>query len=227
VKSWLVRTWRWAGEKPYFWANVLLALGTVALTSVWSGPVIQGAPSDTRLRVWAVTLQLIGIWTVWRDLTSTAHDFGRDSILSSLSAWLRRGWSTPARTASMAGSAIGQSTVRGRAKSRWTVDATQPLEVRVQRLEANVNLIDQSLDAAFADIDRRGDEIESKVGDERIQRETADAALETRLKHTAVGNFSVLAFGAGWLVVGTVLGGLAPEIVRLSNHDWVAVLHSL
>ena len=55
------RKWRWAREKPYAWASLALVAGTFIVLFVWPGP------SDTRLRLWSLGLQLIGAWNVWHD----------------------------------------------------------------------------------------------------------------------------------------------------------------
>ena len=88
--SWIKRKWSWAKQKPLFWWNTVFAATLVAVIWVWPAP----NSSDLRVRLLGMVLQLIGILTVWHDLTSAARHFGKGGPLSfftSTGKWLKAG----------------------------------------------------------------------------------------------------------------------------------------
>ena len=209
--NWLQRKWNWARQKPLFWANVLLL--TVTVVVVFFAPSPNGG--DVRLRVLAVALQLIGAWTVWRDLTLTARQFGKSDILGSTWGWLKAGFSNRSIVASATGLSMSSATGRARGKARITIDPTASIEKRIINLEYFTEQIDKSIDAAYKEIDGRAAELEGKVKAESAARSAAIADVQRSLESAATGNFAHLAFGAVWLAVGAVLGTLAPEIAHI------------
>lgn len=47
-----------ARSNPFAWACLVLGFVTIALIWIWPGPMVDRVPSDTRLRLWALMLQL-------------------------------------------------------------------------------------------------------------------------------------------------------------------------
>lgn len=217
------RKWQWACEKPHAWAWLALAAGTIGVVCVWPGPVVQGVPSDTRLRLWALALQLIGAWTVWHDLTGTALKHGHPGIIRGTLDWLRAGLLGPKTIVSVGEAFELSDALSARGRTRWPVDPTLSVEQRVARLERNQELVDGELDSAFREIDLRDMQAMTRSKEEAGKREAAVRELRDQIRDSAIGNFPILAFGAWWLFIGTVLSALAPEIVRVVAGQWAAV----
>lgn len=213
--------WSWAKEKPWYWASLLLAVGTWAVLFGWPGPMLKEGPSDARLRLWALCLQLLGAGLVWFDLARTARNFGDAGVLSDGWAWLRRGISLRRPAKEITLSALsGNIQIAGIAAAGLLVGAQPTLEERVASLETKT----QATERAQA---RLEDEILKVEGAARAAVLLRFEALrgqqvdsERRLQSRAVSSYPHLAFGAAWAGVGTVLAAMSQEIVRLVAGQW-------
>jgi hypothetical protein len=214
--------WNWASQKPLIWANLGLLGATVLVLFEFPSP----DAGDSRLRLWSLILQLIGAWTVWRDLTSTARQFGKPGILTSTFDWLKAGFAgrKVVLLGGVASLGMGSSSARG--KVRTTIDAAAPIEDRVKNLEALARQIDDSVDEAYKEIDRRADKLGEQIKAEAIARSGEVAGLRQMLESAVTANFGHLAFGAFWLAIGAILGTLAPEITKIvagrGSEVWIA-----
>ena len=70
--NWVGRKWQWAMRNQLFWWNIVLILATIVFVFILRSP----GESDFRVKTLGMVLQLIGVGTVWFDLTSTARAFG-------------------------------------------------------------------------------------------------------------------------------------------------------
>jgi len=209
--SWIKRKWSWAKQKPLFWSNLLFLAAVVAVIWVWPAP----NASDLRVRLLGMVLQLVGIATVWLDLTDAARHFGKGgaiSFLVSTGKWLKAGIFGSNVTLDVHS---GRMIVRGgrpRLKVRRTISPESPLPERIAALEALATQIDADLDNAFKEIEERASELKTKISTEAAAREHSINDVKRSLESTTTGNYAPLAFGAFWLAVGVVLATLAPEI---------------
>ncbi len=224
--GWLRCKWAWAKENPLFWANLVLMAISSLLIFVWTGPGLATGPSDLRLRTWGMLLQLLGVFTVWFDLTSTARKFGKGGFVRHTLVWLRALFGRSVVIGGAAG-AIGVAGMRARMKGRRPIQPNAPLPDRVATLETNVEKIDEDLDAAYREIDKRADEVDAKIKAESGERDRSIREVKTSLEDATTGNFSALAFGAAWLAIGVVLATWAPEIVKVVGGQWDEVWRAL
>ena len=208
--TWLRRKWNLLLGKPLVWANVGLAGATVL------GLVAIAAPSneDFHVRSIGLILQLIGIWTVWSDLTATARSFDRPTIVQSSLRWLRALLGLTVAVDDVRAS--GTNTVSGSVymKVRKTIRPEDPIENRVAVLEALVAQIDGDLDTVISGLQRRATETRKAIEAEAEKRRLSLETLERKLERAVLGNFSKLAFGVFWLAVGVVIATMAPEIAQ-------------
>lgn len=217
--NWIKRKWSWAKQNPLFWCNFVFIAAIVAVTCWWPAP----ETSDFRVKLLGMVLQLVGILTVWHDLTAAARHFGKGGPLSffvSTWEWLKAGiFGSP--TIALGGSAsVGLGVITGRGRARQPVKPDAALAVRVAALEANLAQIDADLDNAFKEIEERTSELKSKISAEAAAREHSINEVKRSLENTATGNYAPLAFGAFWLAVGVVLATLAPEIALAAAGRW-------
>lgn len=219
--SWLARKANWAAENRLFWWNLALVFACVAVIFVWPSP----NAGDFRLKTLGMVLQLIGIATVWFDLTATARDFGKGGIFKRTWKWLRRGFGPQDVIGSATGISAATMTGKMRPKLRNTIDPTAPLPDRVAGLEAFVGQVDADLDSAYREIDTRAAELNVKLDEERSAREGSISEVKRSLERATAGNYSTLLFGAVWLFVGVVLSTWAPEIAKqiAGQLDWVSL----
>lgn len=217
--SWIKRKWSWAKQNPLFWCNFVFIAAILAVIWAWPAP----NASDFRVKLLGMVLQLVGILTVWHDLTAAARHFGKGGPLSffvSTGKWLKAGLF--GATIQLGGaSSVSISTFgSARIKSRQPINRDIPLTDRVAALEAIAAQIDADLDSAFKEIDERTSELKTKISTEAAAREHSIGDVKRSLESTATGNYAPLAFGAFWLAVGVVLATLAPEIALAAAGRW-------
>ena len=193
---WIVRKWQWAKENPYFWLNLVLILVTACLTCLWPGPTIDGVQSDLRIRLWGGFLQLLGAYTVWRDLVGTESMFSKGTFLSRTAHWLKRGLLGNYTVTGFAASVMQSTTARAHGRVRWTVDATKSLESRVSSLEANVSYIDDELTGIQKEMQSLENSLTHKIQSETITREEWQRSTEAKIAEAFSGNTAPLACGA-------------------------------
>lgn len=217
--SWTKRKWSWAKQNPLFWCNFVFISASVAV--IWASPAPNA--SDLRVRLLGMALQLVGIVTVWLDLTDAARHFGKGGPLSFLVntwEWLKIGIFGPKRIAVSSCAEGGYDIFAGRGRLRQPIGPSAPVLERVTALEVIVAQIDAGLDSAFQEIDERTRELRTKISAEAAAREHSIGDVKRSLESTATGNYAPLAFGAFWLAVGVVLATLAPEIALAAAGRW-------
>jgi hypothetical protein len=216
--EWLSRKTRWAAENPLFWWNLALVLAAVAVVLIWPSP----KAGDFRVKTLGMALQLLGVVSVWLDLTATAREFGKGGVLKRTWKWLQRGLGGGNVIVAATGNALAAFTGRARAKVRHSINSSASLPDRVAGLEQLVGQVDADLDGAYREIDHRVSEVNGQLAKERSARESSISDVKRSLERAAAGNYSTLLFGAAWLFVGVVLSTWAPEIAKLvaDQLDW-------
>lgn len=219
--NWLLRKWVWAREKPLFWANLLLAALVVVVVFI----VPARDASDFRVRALGMGLQLLGVLTVWRDLTTTARHFGKAGFLRGTWQWLKAGVFGRNVTISASLSGAVAMGMRARAKLRAATNPAASIADRVEALERRTMQIDDDLDKAYQEIDKVSSKLDSKVAAEADARGKAIDEVKRSLESAVTGNFSKLAFGAFWLGVGVILATLSTEISLAAAGRWAELLN--
>lgn len=221
--NWIRRKWTIAKQNKLLWWNLLLVSCTWVV--IFGYPAPTGA--DLRLRIWAMVLQLVGVVTVWADLTGAANAFKRDGIFKRTKSWLRALCGVPVTlSANMTGSFPGL-TVSVRASQRIPAKPDATIDERVATLEANAAYMDVEIAGAYSHTDKKTSELQEKINQESQTRTHEHAVLKKSLEDLAVGNYAVLLFGVVWLGAGVCLSSLAPEIVKIVAGDAAAVLTML
>lgn len=217
----------WAKQKPLFWANALLGLVTVGVIFLFPGPIVSGVPSDFRIRTWSMILQLTGAYTVWKDLTATAYDFGKGNFLGSTWDWIKSGWRGHGHTLASGSIALAAASARARAKVRQTINSQATTLERLNTIEKLLGQIDDDLTGAYKEIDATRHDLEARVQAEESTRTAEIQAVKNQLDKAITGNITVLAFGAFWIFIGIVLSGWGPEIAKLVAGQWHAVWEAM
>lgn len=217
---------RHAGRAPLFWVSVSLAVITFLLLVVWRGPELNGAPSDLRLRLWGMVLQLLGVATVWLDLTGTGRQFGRTGPLREWASWIAGFFRSQDVRSTHATFVMGKPQVvaHGRAKHGPT---TPDLDGRVEALEKNLEALASSIDARQRAIEDRASALAQKTAVEHESLARSLGELQGTVSRVAVGNVDTLLFGVAWLAIGVIIATLAPELARIAAGQWSTVFSAL
>lgn len=218
--NWFQRKWQWAMRNKLFWWNIVLIAASVLFVGFWRSP----GESDFRVKTLGMVLQLIGVGTVWFDLTSTARAFGKSGMLMRTKKWMKDGFSGDAMVMLTGVSAQASASSFGRATVRCPVDETADQDRRIEALEKNIGKIDEDIGAIFRELDQQSVVAKERAANEEQMRAKAVAEVRRELIEASVGNFPVLVFGAVWLAVGVVLSTWAPEIAKVAAGNWHSVL---
>ncbi len=172
-------------------------------------------------------LQLLGAITVWLDLTDSARKFGKGGFLKSTWEWLQAG--IYGRTVSVSASCSSAFAIGGSARiqQRRNLDPNASTNSRLEALEFNLSKIDTELSSAFTAIEESASKLKDQISEESRKRDEAHKELQKDLQEAIVGNYTKLAFGAAWVVVGIVISAVAPEIARLVAGQWSVVWAAL
>lgn len=217
--NWISRKWHIARQNPLAWWNVVLIGLCVSVIFIWPAP----NASDFRVRTLGMVLQIVGVLTVWHDLTATARQFGRDGSIHRTLAWMKalifgQGQTLTPVTADLV---IGWG--RPRVISRQRLSSELPIDERVKNLEVLASQLSREIDAAMMDIERGEQELIDKIKAEGSAREQALGDLKQSLVSATAGNYPVLLFGAWWLGIGVIIATLAPEIAKVVAGRWCEV----
>lgn len=207
--------YRIARENPLLWLSLILAIGTAAAVWFWPAPTIENTPSDFRVRTWGMVLQLIGAYTVWRDLSQSARRFGKASLLANTIDWAKR--LIRGRGHVVSGSLTAQFNISGSGRGtirQPTPPAGAPIEARIETLEYNLSKIDEELSSAFHQIAETETKLREQIVEESRKRDSAHKELQNDLHEAIVGNYAALVFGAFWVAIGIIISAWAPEIAK-------------
>lgn len=216
----------WARQNPLFWINISLATMTIILLTQ-QVPVVNGSQSDLRFRLWGMALQLIGAWTVWKDLSATAKKFGKVGMLRRNLAWLQDGFMGHERTLNSEGNNSLNMSCSARASVRRKIDASKSIEERLEILERNFRYIDNDLENALKTIDEQNYELTAKIQEQNSQFNQAINKANMDINDGFSGNYGILLFGLCWLFFGIVFASIAPEIIKITNHQFENIILSL
>lgn len=219
----VTQKWRWAMQKKLFWWNCLFAVCTAGVPYFWPAP----DQSDFRIRTLGMIFQIIGVATVWFDLTATARSFGKQGYLRATWDWIRAGLFGRNIVVCLSGNAMATSGGRARIKQRQTIASNVRQLQRIEALENFVVQVDRDLDDAVNEIYRSETELLAIIKSETAERKVAVGEVDTRLKEASTGNTSLLSFGVVWLGVGVVLATWSPEIAKIVGGHWSAVVKTI
>jgi len=184
---------------------------------------VGGSPIDTRLRARALLLQVVGDVLALDDLAGAAREAGHDGVWGSIKAFFVEAVRGRNRTIHLTAGVLrmGGGVLAVKVRSAPGPDA--PVEVRLRALEADIKAIDAAVDELRASQPTEVHAVTEKIETLSTRLGQEVATIDERLRSRAAGNFAQLAFGASWVLVGTFLSGLAPEIVGIAAGQWAAV----
>lgn len=220
VTAFVRRKWTHVCINPLFWLNIALVLGTVAFAWRWPGP------TDTRMRYWALFLQVVGAWIVWRDLTGSARDFGVNGILLRNWRWFKSLFGFKTLYPVGASFTFDHAILSAVPTVSVPIDPAAPIEERLRVLEQYIKLVDEALAVSTGLIYQREAELRKQIRSTKEDLDRAIRSTDDRLKDVAVGNYPKLLFGAWWVLIGTVLSGVAPELSKILAGRWQEILLS-
>jgi hypothetical protein len=147
------------------------------------------------------------------DLSGAAKKYGHPGVFRNLWQWLVEGLTGRGVTLTV-NAWIGSVASAGSARitQRTKLVPNAGTSERLAAIEANLQQVDSDLSAAFKQVDSLSGELKNKLQDEANARTRAIEELASAERERVRASFPNLAFGAAWVLVGTVLSGLSPEL---------------
>lgn len=221
IRNALGARWEAAKELPLVWLSLALALAVVLVTLVWPGP------SDLRIRLVGLALQLVGALTVGFDLARTVHDLTGEGLGARVSRLAKELVFGRQMGTISGGGLLPGGPARTQMRPRGIVVPNGSLSERLAILEAAVSALRNEVDEVSHRQSTQHAELARKLHEETEQRRAGDIALQMRLRSVATGNADLLVFGIVWLCVGLLLATLAPEIWKVVTGSGHEVLQAL
>ena len=206
-------------QNQLFWWNIVFLTASIVFIFIWRSP----GESDFRIKTLGMFLQLIGIATVWFDLTSTARTFGKTGMIQRTKEWLKTGFIGDATVYLTGVTAQANATCSARATVRWPIDPNVVESARIEAVEKNLVKIDEDIQSLFRELDQHAAAARERSLNEENMRAQAVAEVRRELIEASVGNFPILLFGAVWLAVGVVMSTWAPEIAKIASGNCAGV----
>jgi len=219
-KKFIITKLDWARGNQLFWANAALIFATLLI--LWFP-----GPSDLRIRLWGMALQLLGAFTVWHDLAGAARDFGVTGIVKRNLAWVKRGFRNKSPVNGSAEIILGSLASSSSGTVRATLHVGASLEERVSMLERRLRQVDDAAVKAQNLINEKERLLRQKIAQLEQSLVSKVEEVNLKLKTAVVGSYPVLLFGAAWLVVGIVLSSVAPEVAKSLEGEWVQIWRNL
>lgn len=226
VRAFLRRKTIWVVQGKLVWWNLIL-IGITALALRYPGPVVDGAPSDFRLRVWAMVLQGVGAYIVWRDLVGSADDFGATGVFRSTLEWVKSGLGFPTTVQGSASIQLNSAMSAALGQVRPIIDPTADVKHRLHTLEEYVRHLDTAISGHAVAAQKNKDELRHEIATARSELKQLISELDQKLKNSMIGSYPLLLFGAWWVLIGMMLSSLAPDLAKLAAGQYCALWKAL
>jgi hypothetical protein len=224
--SLIIEKWEWAKQKPLFWLNITLVLLTVTLLRR-PLPIVNDAPSDLSLRLWGMGLQLIGAFTVWKDLSSTARNFGKEGVIYGALKWLRVGFTFRKTSINLSAGACSGSSSSAALSIRQTVSSAATIQERLSALERNYQSMKDELSHAVREMNSQAAAVNARFNEQHALFTRKIDETHNKINDGLVGNYGMLLFGVCWLCFGIVFASVAPEFAKVLSGQWESIWLSL
>jgi hypothetical protein len=173
----------------------------------WSVGGLRSDPSAAAMTM-AGLLELAGLGLVFWDLVVRPGEFSTPGIWHNLRDWFRRLVAAlrkpPPAVLDIHGASHGHSADSADVTVRLQGNAT--FDERLEHLQLQVEGLEARFREARKELSRDVQNLRDEIAAERKARDGSFAAIQARVKNMAIGNLRWEWVGAGWVLVGIVLG---------------------
>lgn len=204
--EYLRRLWNWLKEAWLFW----LALLVVAVSLLFAfGP----GPSEPRIRITGLALQLLGISTVAWGIHQTRVLFGRPTIISVVRKRLSRLPKYRPRRVTGECHINLPSPIVFATGYEWINPPDASLDARITAMEENLKRVNERVDRTKDLLRQEVCNREDALNLERQAREKENQELSQKLEMSETGGLHISAMGLMWLALGLIMSTVTNEIV--------------
>jgi hypothetical protein len=209
---WLLALCRWLLEPRLFWITVF-ALGIAVIAAIW-------LRSEPAFRWVGLSLQLIGVFTVARNIRDTGEQFDRPGFLALAAQWLRRRPRIGSSVTALSGGAAGLAVSGGKARADIWHNASSgaDLEARLDAVEKNLTRVRDQLHELEQQTDKRLEQQVNALEQEKQVRAKVDEDVLEKLKTSAVRGLHISTVGVVCLFMGMIMSTGSIEWAKLSQR---------
>lgn len=194
-------------------------VGLSALFLLIEMPRASWMSADAQYRYLALILQVLGGVVAWFDLTGAAKAHGIPGAWTRTVDLLRELFAPRGATLEAEAISVSAVVLGGCLTTVPQLGPSPTLDQRLAALEVVAKELRRDVDSNFKDLRQAESALRGMLNVEASQRAACDTELRERLRDSVVGNHSALSSAAFWVLVGTIVSALAPEIAAL--HEWV------
>lgn len=207
--NWLKRLWTWIKESGLTGMSLIALFPLLAWTLFWP------TPTEFRLRLVGLIVQLCGVGTVAKGLSDTRKLFGRPSAFQSAWQWFRRFPPFSLKPINIYMQGIVSAETVGRPTVWINIAPATSVEQRLSALESNLIAVNQKTIELQNQMNGAVGNTEKALAEERNSREQTDQQIQRKLELTETGGLHLSIVGIIWLCCGLVLATMPNEIVQL------------
>jgi len=208
VKPAITAVWKWMVGPTYVWL-------AVAVTGFALAVAFGGAPTEPKIRITGLVLQVLGILTVVWGISETRRLYGLPSIASKVAAFFE---AFPLRRRSVVvaagGGSIRISGGKARAYGTHGPGENPTVDSRLAALERNIASIHERITSVERDIEDEVRKAADALATEARARETEDRSIRERLETTSTGGIHISAIGTVWLLFGVLMSTASVELAK-------------
>lgn len=206
---WLREVYRWLRQVPvtrhYWWAGAVVL---VAVGVVWGFDWSEGA-----FRIAGTVLQLLGVLTVVWGILKTRTEFKQTKVRDLFAGWLKRFPPLHPPKVTVSGHIVLPGLVgEGYGHCTHGPSPDQTLEGRLTYLEGVVKNLSSAQGRTYIAVLQAEKKAQKALDAAAQQFAEQVEGVARKIEATATGGIHVSAVGVILLFVGTVCGGLAPEL---------------
>lgn len=205
---WIKALINWIAEPRFFW----LCLFVIGIFVCF---VFIGGPSEQKIRVAGMFLQLGGVGTVAWGLREARRLFGHPHFFQLLLWWAKRFPKYHLKTTTGVVRITLPLSVSASGYNWHTTDPDSPIDERMVAVEANLSTLKTLFDQTQQHLDHATRTINSQLHKERLLREGADQETRKKLETAQTGGLWISAVGLAWLFIGIIMSSMSMELVKL------------
>ena len=195
----------WLWDIKYFWMTAALNIAAVS-TAICLG-------TEPAFRWIGLALQLAGGFTVWWAIAETHQSFGKPSVFTRTSTWLRKfPLTNQLRSLVLNVGVASIGLAGGHMEVRHRPGANATIEQQLAMLKEDFDRLNAQHVTFVSKTNQKIEEQRKLLDEESDARKRDRKEIDLKIEETATGGLHIPSIGGVLIVVGSILGTLSVEL---------------